>query len=252
MKKFLIIIALIFTGVCNLTAQDSLALQTDSAKNGNSMSLIELFSIYTDIWQNVDLPMSVSYYCPGIDIYSIISLPLGNSKINFNYGLGFSMHNLRSDAMPVAEVKYDSTISQFVETEKTIFQRIPEKVNNKEINYDINKLTLAYIDIPLELCYKTKNKKGKVFKFAAGFKAGYLLSSHTKYKGNDITGTDKDVKYKTYRIKNIEPLKYGATARLGYGKFDIFGYYSFSKLFKKDKGPEMYPVSVGICITPFS
>ena len=58
-------------------------------------------------------------------------------------------------------MKYDSVQGSFIETGKTIFERIPGEVNGKKIEYDNNKLTLTYFDIPIEFRYKTENQKGK-------------------------------------------------------------------------------------------
>jgi len=246
MKKLITIILFSAIGIYSVKAQDENKIK--SRYSGKEEKL--MLNFYTDLWQNVDSSMTVSAYSPGFDVYGMYNIPFGKSKFAFGFGLGFGTHNIRSNAMPANEFRHDSVLGN-VETGNTIFERIPDYVNNKEIKYDINKLTLTYFDIPLELRYKTKNKKDDAIKFAIGFKVGYLLSSHTKYKGNDLSGGDFDVKYKTYKIKNIEPLRYGATARFGYGIWNVFGYYSLSKIFKVDKGPEMYPISAGICITPF-
>jgi len=252
MKKLIVIILFSAIGIYSAKAQDEKA-KDEGNKGGFSLGKQDklMLNFYTDLWQDVDSSMTVSAYSPGFDVYGMYNIPFGKSKFGLGFGFGFGTHNIRSNAMPANEVKFDTTSGHNVETGKTIFERIPDYVNNKEINYDINKLTLTYFDIPLELRYKTETKKDKTIKFAIGFKAGYLLSSHTKYKGNDQAGGDADVKYKTYKIKNLEPLRYGATIRFGYGLYNIFAYYSLSKIFKADKGPEMYPISAGICITPF-
>lgn len=265
MKKLIAIILFSAIGIYSVKAQvetsppagiSSVKAQDEGDKGGFSFGKEDklMLNFYTDLWQNVDSAMTVSAYSPGFDVYGMYNIPFGKSKFGLRLGLGFGTHNIRSDAMPADEMKYDSVLGNI---ETTIFERIPDYVINKEIKYDINKLTLTYFDIPLELRYKTENQKGKAIKFAIGFKAGYLLSSHTKYKGTKYKGNindpdmGKDIKVKTYKIKNLEPLRYGATVRFGYGIYNIFGYYSLSKIFKADKGPEMFPISVGICITPF-
>jgi hypothetical protein len=256
MKKLIAIILFSAIGIYSVKAQDEGAIvkaQDEGAKGGLALGKQDelMFNFYTDLWQNVDPSIKVSAYSPGFDVYCMHNIPFGKkSKFGFRLGIGLGTQNLHSNATPTDEIRHDSVLGN-IKTGNTIFERIPDYVNNKEIKYDINKLTLTYFDIPLELRYKTENKNGKAIKFAIGFKTGYLLISHTKYKGDDLSGGDFDVKYKTYKIKNLEPLRYGATIRFGYGVWNIFGYYSLSKIFKADKGPEMYPISIGICITPF-
>ena len=238
MKKFLICFFISSVFIGSIHAQDET--KKNSIKMGkNDRIVINLFS---DIWKNAYAGMTVSSYSSGFDIYGMYDKPIGKSKFSFALGLGFGTHNLRSDAL----LKPDTSLKA-----KTIFEKIPDYVNNKKINYDINKLTLTYIDIPIELRLRKDNKKGKSFKFSVGGKLGYLVNSHTKYKGTDLTDGDGNVKFKTFNVPNIEPLRYGATIRFGYSFINLYGYYSFTKIFKENKGPEMYPISIGISITPF-
>ncbi len=236
--------------ISNIYAQRD-STKTNTGEKSTKKSDRIMLNLYTDMWQEVGSEMTVSAYSPGVDIYGMYDIPFGKSKFSFAFGLGFGTHNMRSNAMPADEVKFDTVSATTIYTGKTIFEKIPDYVNNKEIKYDINKFSLTYFDIPLELRFNTQNKKGKSIKFAIGGKLGYLINDHIKYKGNDITGGEGDVKFKTFKIKNLELLIYGATIRLGYDMYNIFAYYSLSKIFKADKGPEIFPISVGICITPF-
>ena len=40
-----------------------------------------------------------------------------------------------------------------------------------------------------------------------------------------------------------------ATARIGWGWVNVFATYSLTTLFKTDRGPELYPFSVGLTIS---
>ncbi len=118
------------------------------------------------------------------------------------------------------------------------------------IDYKKNKLSLNYLEIPFELRFRSKpDKSFRRLSIAAGFKAGYLIQSHTKYKGDDANGNE--TKFKTFNIANLNKLRYGPTFRMGYGKVSLFGYLSISELFQEDKGPIAYPFSAGIMIIPY-
>ena len=115
---------------------------------------------------------------------------------------------------------------------------------------------LAYIEVPLEFRIKTE----KQFRIAFGFKFGFLMNAHQKYKGNrfdfnteDGTATtdEVNVKEKQQDIKQVENWRYGPTFRIGYKWFNVTVYYQLSKVFKVDKGPAIYPISVGIAVIPF-
>jgi hypothetical protein len=214
-----------------------------------------VLDIFDDIWQSTPSGMKVSGYCPGFNVYGMGNIPFGKSNFGLGLGLGFSTHNLRSDAVPV-----DSANGNY-----TYFGKIPTSIVNwstgshYSVKIDNNKLSLTYAEIPIEFRYRHLNKKKKAVKFSIGGKVGYLISDHTKYKGTEYESSIPSdpnlgittVKYKTYNISNLNPLEYAATVRLGYGMVNLFASYSFSKTFKENKGPQMFPISVGISVTPF-
>lgn len=250
MKKTLFIIAVSFLSATMTIAQDS---PTGGMSIGKGEKI--LIQLYNDMWQGADSTLSVNSFNPGFAFYFMNHIPFGKSKISFNIGFGIGSHNLHSDAYPTREMTFDSILATNVYTGNTVFERVPGSFQNEKVEYDINKFSLTYFDVPLEFKYTTENKKGKAIKFAIGFKAGYLLNSHTKYRGdaykNEHLELNSDViKFKTFRIPNIEPLRYGATFRFNYSIYGIFGYYSLSKIFKADKCVEMYPISVGISLSP--
>jgi hypothetical protein len=128
--------------------------------------------------------------------------------------------------------------------DSTVFYKVPDSINFRR-----TKFTLGYFDIPLELRYKSKSD----VRFAFGFKFGILMTSFTKYKGDDFSPNDinKLVIYKKTRIPNVARFRYGLSLRFGYKWLNVWGYYQLSDVFEKGKGPEMYPVSVGISLMPY-
>lgn len=236
MKKIaLISLSLLFTLIIN--AQED--------KSGSSKKLPKadrfMIGIYQDLWQDTPDSIDTRGINQGFSFSTMYDYPIKSSKFSLGAGIGIGAHNYYSDG----------AVSSFKDS--TFFTAMPDT-----INYKINKLSTAYLDIPLEVRFRTKHeKKSKQFKIAIGGKIGMLLSSHTKYKGDgyktnlegDIETFDK--KEKTYDIENIEKLRYGATFRVGRGSWNLFAYYSLSQLFENGKGPEMYPISVGLMVTPF-
>ena len=77
------------------------------------------------------------------------------------------------------------------------------------------------------------------FRFYMGFKGGYLVNSHTKFR-------DDESKIKVYNIKNLLTYRYGPTVRIGFKKVAIHAFYSLTSIFEEGKGPEIYPFSVGL------
>jgi len=83
------------------------------------------------------------------------------------------------------------------------------------------------------------NGRDKKLYFSGGVIGGLKVGSHTKVK---IDGS----KSKDRGDFNINPFRYGATARFGYKGINLFGTYYFSTFFKDGRGPEMYPFTIGI------
>jgi hypothetical protein len=188
--------------------------------------------IFTDIWQ--DLPESIdpATINQGVNITGSYNYILNNGNFSLSPGIGLSYHNLNNKSLTM-------TVD-----DSTVFYKVPDSINFRR-----TKFTLGYFDIPLELRYKSKSD----VRFAFGFKFGILMTSFTKYKGDDFSPNDinKLVIYKKTRIPNVARFRYGLSLRFGYKWLNVWGYYQLSDVFEKGKGPEMYPVSVGISLMPY-
>jgi hypothetical protein len=121
-----------------------------------------------------------------------------------------------------------------------------KKDNDPARDYSRSKLVVDYLNVPLMLEYQTnKFSKPSSFHISAGMIAGLKIGSHTKmvYNSGD--------KQKERNFTSLNPFKYGATVRIGWGVINLYADYSMSTLFKKDKGPELYPFAVGITLGNF-
>jgi hypothetical protein len=173
-----------------------------------------------------------------------------NQKWGMVTGLGFSWNNYRF-TRPTRLEPDSSVLVGFLD---------------KGVNIRKSKLTTLYLNVPLLFEFQTNSKQTKnSFHLAMGMIAGARLSSHTKKyydelnKPFDVTlyETDKYIaKYgsispqnpKTKRFDDfhLQPFKFDATVRIGWGIINLFATYSVNQMFKQDKGPELYPWSVGI------
>jgi len=185
-----------------------------------------ILNLNWDNWLNTSTGVDVKdFRSRGFSFLLMNEKIYGQGNFAFGLGIGFSSQNVHSNSFPT----YNADGS------KTYLSPIPDS-----IDYDLNKLSCNYIDAALELRFRTnENQAHKRFKITVGMKGGVLVQSHTKYE-------DGDEKVKTYDIKNLNTFQYGVTARIGYGKWGISGYYSLINLFKDGKGPDVVPVSVGI------
>jgi len=198
-----------------------------------------MWGIYTDIWQKAPDSLNIKSVNQGGNIQAMVDYHLfGNFSIGI--GIGISSHNLYSSCWIIPERDTTSKL-----TGKTIFYKIPDTINFKK-----NKLSVTYLDLPIELRFRGKNSESA--KVALGFKGGLTINNHTKYKGDEyIYGDRTTIKEKKYDNSNILNYRYGITGRIGYKWINLNIFYSLTNLFKNNKAPEMYPVSIGIMITPF-
>jgi hypothetical protein len=249
MKKILLVV-LVSLMVYSAAAQDK-----KDVKKGTFGKLTQadriVFDIFSDIWMNAPGDsMTIKKVNRGANFYIMKEFPFGRSNFSFALGLGVGCQNLYSNATPVKS--FIDTSGTKIYDGKTVFTKIPSFSPDlkQEINFKNNKFTQIYLDIPLEFRYRMKNN---AFKFYLGGKIGLMLSNHTKYNGDDYSENypTGNIRIKEYKIPNVNKYRYGLTVRVGWKWIQAYGYYSLSKLFKKDLGPEMYPISVGLTISPY-
>lgn len=197
-----------------------------------------VFDLNYDNWDNSPVgvkPRSVSL---GVNAYFYKDIPFSKySNMAFAFGLGVSSHNAHNNAEIVYRVQSDGSIY-------TALEPFPDGYK-----YSKNKLSLNYLEIPLELRFRTRYKKDDTpyklnFRFYPGFKGGVLVGSHTKRK-------DEDSKVKVYDIKNTLVYRYGPTLRIAFNKISFYGFYSLTPMFEKGKGDEIYQYAAGLSLLLF-
>ncbi len=159
------------------------------------------------------------------------SLKIYKNYVALTTGLGFTFNRYMFD-------KNFSMISD-VDT----FGVIPGTVS-----YSKNMLKASYLSVPLMLQFNTHQKNSKSFHFAFGIVQSLKLGSRTKQVWNVSNSKQKDINKDDF---NLNPFRTAATIRAGYGNFNLFAEYGLTTLFRNNRGPELYPFSVGITLIPF-
>lgn len=165
----------------------------------------------------------------GVSAYTMFNFPIAETKHIASVGLGFTSHNFYMKGTYL----------------KTPYNDVAEFAN-VIYDYKRSKINTNYIDIPVEVSFRIKDK----FKISAGFKFGILTSGKSKYVG-ELYDDDKMYRVKLNRINNLEKYVYSATLRVAYRSVYIFGAYQFSDTYKNGTGPEIKPLSIGIGVRPF-
>ena len=183
-------------------------------------------------WLNAPPGVDQKLYSLGGSFYWYKDMPLGEkSNVALAYGIGMDYHNVYSNGAIQYEV--DGEGNTF--TNLTPITLPP--------GYTINKATFKYVEVPVELRFRTMNRSREErrafnFKLYLGFKAGYLLGNNTKYRDNVN-------KVKVYRIQNSLPYRYGPTVRIGFNNIAFNAFYSLTPIFESGKGVELIPFSIG-------
>ncbi len=114
------------------------------------------------------------------------------------------------------------------------------------VSYDKTKLNTTYLTVPLifEMQFG-KRKKGFI---SFGVIGDMKLWSNTKLRYYEGGSKQKE---KAKSDFNLSPFRYHLTARAGYKFVKIFANYSMVPMFKKDLGPELYPITIGLTLISF-
>ena len=177
--------------------------------------------------------MTTKWYSRGVNFYLAYDIPLGKGgHFSFSPGIGFSSHNLFNNRL--------------FERDSSKLLAVPI---DSSTTYKRNKLSANYLEVPLELRWRSAaDKSGNRFKVGIGLRVGYLLNVHTKYYGTVVN--DANIQYvtkiKESKLPHRNEIRFGPTLRLGYGGFNLVGFYSLTPIFKKGSAPEITTFSVGI------
>jgi uncharacterized protein YdeI (BOF family) len=105
--------------------------------------------------------------------------------------------------------------------------------------------TFATLPVLLEVQIPVNNSNSHTLNIGAGVIGGVKLGSNTKV----VHYTDGKAKDKNKDDFSINTFRWGATGRIGYEFFQVYGTCYFTQMFEQGKGPELYPFEVGIAFT---
>jgi hypothetical protein len=170
----------------------------------------------------------------GFNVALMYDFPFKKSKLSMAAGLGVS-----TSGVYLKDNRMDITGT----TTKT-------QASFPSSSYKKNKVATTYLEIPIELRYRSvPDNANKGFKAAIGVKVGALVDAHTKVKYTGPNGSKQIEKENNRGFFN--PWRFSATARVGYGNFALFGAYSLNPLLKDNSSGnlDIRPYSIGICLS---
>jgi hypothetical protein len=112
-----------------------------------------------------------------------------------------------------------------------------------------SKFAMVNLEVPLlvEFQIPIRNYANRLY-FSTGVTGSRRLESHTKIK---YEKDGKNEKLKAPGNYSVRDFKVAATIRIGYRWVNLFATYDIFPLFEDEKGPVMYPYSLGIRLISF-
>ncbi len=191
-----------------------------------------MLHLQNEIWNDMPDSVNIKGYAPSVGVYINKDFPINNSNFSVSIGLGIGNSNIYLQDDQQMYFKDSSDDLRFYDTLGS---------------YKKYKYNMAFVEAPIELRYfGNKYNRNKGFKTAVGIKVGNLISAHTRRVYNE--GGQK------YREKLItkrfaESWRLTPYGRMGWGNFSLMVSYQVTSVFEIDKGPTVYPLSIGLCIS---
>jgi hypothetical protein len=160
------------------------------------------------------------------------SIPLVSKNVGLFTGLGLTWNNYRFDNQTRIIPTRDYV--EFEEEEREMIK---------------NRLRTTWITVPLMLELQSSGRRQvEKFHVAGGVIVGARIGSSARYvyRDNGKRRSEKD-----HSSFNITPFRYDLAGRIGWGRINLFANYALNSLFLSDRGPELYPFSVGIRLVNF-
>jgi hypothetical protein len=209
--------------------------QSNSSASSNITSkFTTTFNVYTNQWIDAPRGITVTPVSPSCGFNILYKVPLYKPYVTLMFGPGIAYTDYRTNGYPVSTADGDSTY--FIQLQPN--------------EYRTNKMSILYVEVPVEIEFALPSKKGKQpWYLAPGFTTGLRVSDFMKTTGEDSNGDP--IKQKIYYTRNLSDIHYGPSVRIGKGWFGLYGYYGLAQLFDDGKGPSMTVYRAGITLGGF-
>ena len=167
-------------------------------------------------------------------LYEVItqSVGFGSDRIGLVSGMGLEISNYHfTSDIPIAMI--DGKIA-------------PDSVNARD-NRLKNRFQTTYLTVPLILEWQfTGGEYDDRSYLGVGVIGGVNLFANTLMKY--VENGDKKKEKISGKGYFLPPVRYAFTARVGFKALKMYANYYPMSLFRKDKGPELYPLAAGLVL----
>lgn len=154
--------------------------------------------------------ISQNKFTPSFSFGFLRDMPVNiNRTKSIAAGIGYSMNNYNQNIL-ISETNGIITYNQ----------------TSSLTSYDSNKLTLHYLDIPVEFRWRTSTPDShKFWRIYTGFKFSYLVHNKSKYVDSQITNVVNG-------NSDLNKFQYGTYLSVGYNTVNFNVYYGLNPIFK--------------------
>lgn len=198
--------------------------------NSDFSTSLPVNDMFMDLNQGKSVTFSINF------LQYNIGLQRNRNNLGVVIGSGISWYNYRTDSPYFFQKNPDTNVTEGIP--------VPDE-------YDVtkNKITSTFINFPLLLEWQlpASNDAHRFF-ISAGPYAGFRLWGRTKMVYHEGGSRNKE---KSKKDINVNPFQYGVMVRMGYRFIKLYGSYNFSTFYSSNKGPELYPYTVGVTLLSF-
>jgi hypothetical protein len=169
------------------------------------------FGFTYNILQNKPEKLEQNKFSSGLGFGFLRDMPINKRRTwAIAAGLGYSINNFNHN-FSIAEIDGDRVYT----------------ILDGEVSYDKSKHILHYVDLPVEIRWRTSTPLShKFWRVYTGLKLSYLVFNRYKYK-------DANLKFSNSNNPDLNKLMYGAYLAVGYNTWNVNLYYGFSPIFKR-------------------
>ncbi len=171
------------------------------------------FSLTYNSLQNKPSDISQKKFSPSFSAGFLRDIPINkNRTVAIATGLGYSINNYNQNIL----ITQNNGIPAY-------------DVIASSVTFNKNKLVLHYVDLPIELRWRTSTPEShKFYRIYTGFKLSYLVYDRYKYVEDQTTVVIKG-------NPDFNKIQYGTYIAFGYNTWNFHVYYGLNPLFKSAK-----------------
>ncbi|MGL4597612.1 MAG: head GIN domain-containing protein [Bacteroidia bacterium] len=183
-----------------------------------------------------------------------VTLPQGFESMELNYGKSYvfgwniwqkNIHVYRNNINIVTGIGLTWYHYNFKKSVTLLPNQTFATFSNDSFNYSKNRLNTCYVNVPLMLEFNTNNSDAdRSFHIGAGMMVGYNVFNNKIKQKYELDG--RKYKNTVKNSYNVNPFRFDAVARIGFGDYTIFGSYNLATLFENGKGPRVFPFTAGL------